>query len=103
MALLGALLIAPLAYAQGTTDREAADRRCLRCHGQERIGTLNPAERLSMEQTAGEVVWAAGRTLDAVVVAKAFGIANPAALRRDVAPLAAHKVASTARTKYFAA
>ena len=56
------------------------------------------AERLSMEQTAGEVVWSAGRTLDAVVVAKAFGIANPAALRRDVAPLAAHKVASTART-----
>lgn len=47
------------------------------------------AERLSMEQTAGEVVWSAGRTLDAVVVAKAFGIAGHAALQRDAAPLAA--------------
>jgi cytochrome b subunit of formate dehydrogenase len=32
-------------------DVQAADRRCLRCHGQERIGTLNPAERLSMVGT----------------------------------------------------
>ena len=47
--------------------------------------------RLSKEQTAGEVVWSAGRTIDAVVVAKAFGIADHAALQRDAAPLASVK------------
>lgn len=31
--------------------REAADRKCLRCHGQEKIATLNPGERLTMVGT----------------------------------------------------
>ncbi len=51
------------------------------------------AERLSMEQTAGEVVWSAGRTIDAVVVAKAFGISDAAALQRDAVPVAANPTA----------
>ncbi len=37
--------------AQDTSERDLADRRCLRCHGQERISTLSPAERLSMVGT----------------------------------------------------
>ncbi len=50
------------------------------------------AKRLSMEQTAGEVVWSAGQTLDAVLVAKAFGqAAFEQAFKRDAAPLAAGK------------
>ncbi|MDP1899218.1 MAG: DUF4178 domain-containing protein [Rubrivivax sp.] len=45
--------------------------------------------RLSREQTAGEVIWSAGETLDAGTVADAFVIAPAAraALQRDVAPL----------------
>ncbi len=37
--------------AQQDVSKEAADRKCLRCHGQEKIGTLNPAERLTMVGT----------------------------------------------------
>lgn len=40
-----------LAAAQQPSASEAENRRCLRCHGQEKIGTLNPAERLSMVGT----------------------------------------------------
>jgi ribosomal protein S27AE len=47
------------------------------------------AERLSREQSADEVVWSAGRTLDAATVAKAFGLSGQAVLKRDAAPLAA--------------
>ena len=47
------------------------------------------AQRLSMEQSAGEVVWSAGQTLDAAAVAKAFGMPSHAAFKRDTAPLAA--------------
>jgi hypothetical protein len=45
--------------------------------------------RLSMEQTAGEVVWSAGQALDAMVVAKAFGTdaAGQSAFKRDTSPL----------------
>ena len=45
--------------------------------------------RLSREQTANEVTWSAGHTLEASVVADAFGIAPGAraALQRDTAPL----------------
>ncbi|MEO5732804.1 MAG: DUF4178 domain-containing protein [Rubrivivax sp.] len=52
----------------------------------EGTGANGPA-RLSREQTAQEVTWSAGRTLDAAVVADAFGIApsSRAALQRDVA------------------
>jgi ribosomal protein S27AE len=47
------------------------------------------AKRLSMEKTASEVVWSAGETLDAALVAKAFGLAAPAqAFKRDRLPLA---------------
>jgi hypothetical protein len=45
--------------------------------------------RLSREQTGAEVTWSAGETLNASVVADAFGIApgDRAALQRDAAPL----------------
>lgn len=57
------------------------------------------ARRLSREQTDGEVVWSAGQTIDAVVVAKAFGLPSHAALKRDALPLAAaNQAASMART-----
>lgn len=47
-------------------------------------------QRLSREQTASEVTWSHGETIDAVRIAEAFGIApeSRAALQRDVAPLA---------------
>ncbi|MEN9630144.1 MAG: hypothetical protein RJA10_3372 [Pseudomonadota bacterium] len=47
------------------------------------------SRRLSQEQSASEVVWSAGQTIDANVVARAFGIAGDrqAAFRRDTAPL----------------
>ena len=56
------------------------------------------SSRLSMEQTAGEVVWSAGRTIDAVVVAKAFGVsdAGAAAFKRDAAPLSTGSTAAKA-------
>lgn len=47
---LCALAATKPAHAQDLS-REAADRKCLRCHGQEKIGTLNPAERLTMVGT----------------------------------------------------
>jgi hypothetical protein len=48
------------------------------------------SKRLSREAADHEVVWSAGSTLDAAVVATAFGIADTqaAALRRDATPLA---------------
>ena len=52
-------------------------------------GTGNKAAaRLSREQTAGEVTWSAGETLNAASVAGAFNIAPAAraALQRDVSP-----------------
>ena len=49
-ALTAACALSPAASAQSTTV-EDANRRCLRCHGQERIGTLNAAERRSMVGT----------------------------------------------------
>ncbi|HNT30741.1 MAG TPA: SAM-dependent methyltransferase, partial [bacterium] len=53
---LAALVVAMAAggsSAQGvdTAERDAANRRCLRCHGQEKIGTLGPGERRSMVGT----------------------------------------------------
>ena len=47
------------------------------------------AGRLSREQTGAEVTWSAGETLNASVVADAFGIApgDRPALQRDAAPL----------------
>ena len=56
------------------------------------VGTGNGANRrLSLEQTAAEAVWSAGQTIDANVVARAFGIAgaSEAAFRRDTSPLTA--------------
>lgn len=51
------------------------------------IGTgVASRKRLSREQTAAEVTWSAGETLAAADIAKAFGIAQPQALQRDVAP-----------------
>ncbi len=49
------------------------------------------AARLSREQTGDEVIWSAGRTLDAAAVADAFAIVPSAraALQRDVAPFTA--------------
>ena len=46
------------------------------------------SKRLSREQTAAEVTWSAGETLDAAVVADAFAIpaGDRAALARDVTP-----------------
>lgn len=44
------------------------------------------AKRLSREMAGSEVTWSVGQTLDAAVVAKAFGLAVPQALARDVAP-----------------
>ena len=52
-------------------------------------GTGSKAQaRLSREQTAAEVTWSAGETLDAAAVADAFGIAPAAraAMQRDVSP-----------------
>ncbi len=52
-------------------------------------GTGNQAQaRMSREQTAGEVTWSAGETIDAATVADAFGIAPAAraAMQRDVSP-----------------
>ena len=51
------------------------------------------SRRLSRERTGSEEVWSAGQTIDAVLVAKAFGIADAgaAAFRRDAVPLAAAK------------
>lgn len=48
-------------------------------------------KRLNREETAGEVVWSAGETLDADAVATAFRVpeARRAALGRDALPLAA--------------
>lgn len=49
---------------------EAADRRCLRCHGQPEIGTRSPAERRSMVGTLLDVESGhEGRVLDAAVMA----------------------------------
>lgn len=45
------------------------------------------ASRLSREETAGEVVWSAGRTIESDLVAKAFGISDASLLRRDVTPV----------------
>ncbi len=52
------------------------------------------ALRLSREKTAAEVTWSAGRTMDAAVVADAFGIAPGAraALQRDAAPVAVSRI-----------
>jgi len=50
------------------------------------------ASRLSREQTAGEVVWSAGRTIASDVVAKAFGVADAGLLRRDVTPVSGDAV-----------
>ncbi len=52
-------------------------------------GSSPRGARLSREQTGNEVTWSAGYTLDASVVADAFGIApgSRAALQRDTAPL----------------
>ena len=54
------------------------------------VGSGNASgRRLSLEKTANEEVWSAGQTIDANLVAKAFGIgdAGQAAFRRDTAPL----------------
>jgi hypothetical protein len=53
-------------------------------------------KRLNREQTAGEVTWSAGETLDAAVVAKAFRLApeKQAALARDTSPLSQHPLAT---------
>jgi hypothetical protein len=55
------------------------------------------ARRLSREQTGNEVVWSAGTTLAAALVADAFGIAPAAraALERDVQPVSGSKRTST--------
>ncbi len=54
-AAISILCLASAALGQTRLERSAedlaADRKCLRCHGQEKIGTLNPAERLSMVGT----------------------------------------------------
>ncbi len=49
------------------------------------------ARRLSREQSGNEVIWSAGQTLEAAVVAEAFAVAPGAraALQRDVAPFTA--------------
>ena len=59
------------------------------------------ASRLAMEQTAGEVVWSAGRTLDALQVAKAFGVSDmlAQAFKRDAAPLAGGGKAAASLSK----
>jgi hypothetical protein len=56
---------------------------------------------LSMEQTADEVVWSAGRTLDALQVAKAFGLSDALAqaFKRDAAPLAGGGKAASSLSK----
>lgn len=56
-------------------------------------------KRLSLEQTANEAVWSAGETMDAVVVARAFGVApgGEAAFKRDVGPFDAGKAAASAK------
>lgn len=46
------------------------------------------ASRLSREQSAGEVVWSAGQTIDAALIAKAFGVRDPGTLQRDRLPVA---------------
>ncbi len=51
VSLLWACLAFPVLAQDATGERDAADRRCLRCHGQERIGTLGPGERRSMVST----------------------------------------------------
>ncbi len=45
------LLPPVLAAALPEDQREESDRRCLQCHGQAKIGDLNPADRLSMVGT----------------------------------------------------
>lgn len=59
------------------------------------------AGRLSCEQSAGELVWSAGRTIASDVVAKAFGITDAAALRRDVKPLSATPSGGWRQTLFF--
>ncbi|MBK9137129.1 MAG: DUF4178 domain-containing protein [Betaproteobacteria bacterium] len=73
------------------------------------VGTgRDSKKRLSREQTRSggaiasgkvgtEVVWSAGETLDAAVVADAFGIpaAERAAMQRDVAPVGAKRISTT--------
>ncbi|MDX2119278.1 MAG: hypothetical protein SFY96_13960 [Planctomycetota bacterium] len=49
--VLSMVCAAPASAQADLSETEAANRRCLRCHGQEKIGTLNPAERLSMVGT----------------------------------------------------
>ena len=56
------------------------------------------ARRLSLEKTDGEAVWSAGQTIDASLVAKAFGLSDLAPLSRDSAPLAA---AAAGPAKFF--
>lgn len=53
LAALVVAMVAGASMAQGvdTAERDAANRRCLRCHGQEKIGTLGPGERRSMVGT----------------------------------------------------
>lgn len=51
LASVAVLVMASRAVAQTDVSKEAADRKCLRCHGQEKIGTLSPAERLTMVGT----------------------------------------------------
>jgi uncharacterized membrane protein YgcG len=56
------------------------------------VGSGNASgRRLSLEKTAAEEVWSAGQTIDANIVARAFGIgeAGQAAFKRDTAPLSA--------------
>lgn len=54
------------------------------------------AKRLSREAVADEVTWSAGQTLDAVVVAQAFGLAVPQALARDARPATGESSTGTA-------
>lgn len=56
------------------------------------------SRRLSLEETEGEAVWSAGQTIDAVAVAKAFGVTvtDEAAFRRDASPLASASSSSMA-------
>jgi len=51
VAVLAVLFATPCLFAQSTTTTKSPDKRCLECHGQEHIGELDPAERLSMVGT----------------------------------------------------